>query len=165
MTRAQAAALAAAEDQAVDQPDDHVDDSNAIEKDVSTAPTDEPSEREALAELTTDHLDTNNHEDADAVPGEEVAEPEEKEEEHKEEEQTNGDAKSGAQIEDQGTSNLLTTLTISLTSFQKLPLHQLSPSPTAYQSTKTLSSKRMSDCRPPSYRCSTSRLNARQPRI
>ena len=140
MTRAQAAALAAAEDQAVDQQDDHVDDSNENEKDASTTPTGEPSEREALAELTTNQLDTSTHEDADAVSGEQVDEPEEKKEGHKEEEHTNEEAEDGANIEHQGASNNVpsTPLNISLTSFQKRLLHQLSPSPMAYQSTKTL---------------------------
>lgn len=107
MTRAQAAALAAAEDQAVDQHNDHVDDSNENQKDASIKPpTGEPSEREALAELTTNHLD-NHNDDTDAVPGERVDQPEEqeKEEDHKEEDQTNGEAEDGARVQDQGTSN------------------------------------------------------------
>jgi hypothetical protein len=113
MTRAQAAALAAAgeeADEAVDNHNDHVGDKNDNEKDASTTPTGEPSEREALAELTN-HLDTNNHEEADAVPGEHDNEPQEQEEEeeHKEEEQTNGEAENGDKIEDQGITNPLPT--------------------------------------------------------
>ncbi|KEQ74116.1 hypothetical protein M436DRAFT_72480 [Aureobasidium namibiae CBS 147.97] len=121
MTRAQAAALAAAEDQAVDQPNDHLDDSNENEKGASTTPTDGPSEREALAELTTNRLDTNKHQDADAVSGEQVDEPEEqvKEEEHKEEEHTNGDAESGAQIGDQESTS---APTVPITNGK--PIHQ-----------------------------------------
>ena len=112
MTRAQAAALAAAEDGAVDQHNDHVDDTNENDKDASTTPTGEPSEREALAELPTNQLDTDNHKDADAVPGEQVDKPEEqeKEEEHKEEEKTNGEAADGAKDQDQGIPNTLAVL-------------------------------------------------------
>jgi hypothetical protein len=116
MTRAQAAALAAAgeeADEAIDNHNDHVDDDNDNEKEASTTPTGEPSEREALAELTH-HLDTNNHEEADAVPGEDDNEPEEQEEEqeHKEEEQTNGEAGNGEKIEHQGTTNPLPTTSL-----------------------------------------------------
>lgn len=110
MTRAQAAALAAAEDQAVDQHNDHIDDGNENENDASITPTGEPSEREALVELTTNHLDTDN-DGVDAVPGEQIDEPEEqeKEEEHKEEDQTNGKAEDGARVQDQGISNAFTS--------------------------------------------------------
>lgn len=107
MTRAQAAALAAAgeeADEAIEHHSNHVDDNDDNEKEASTTPTGEPSEREALAELTH-HLDTNNHGEVDAVPGEHADELEEQEEEkeHKEEEQTIGEAENGEKIEHQGT--------------------------------------------------------------
>ncbi|KAI4752894.1 hypothetical protein E4T52_10125 [Aureobasidium sp. EXF-3400] len=123
MTRAQAAALAAAgeeADGAVDNHNDHVDDKNDNEIDASTTPTGEPSEREALAELTN-HLDTNNHGEVDAVSGEHADEPEEQEEEkeHKEAERTNGEAENG---EDVGNQVTAPTSTVSITN--GISIHQ-----------------------------------------
>jgi hypothetical protein len=114
MTRAQAAALAAAGDEAdvaVEHHDDHVN--NDDEKNGSSTPTGESQEREAWAELNN-HLDTNNVEDTDAVPGEHVEQPEEQEQEQpaeqtKAEEETNGEAQNGDKSADQGTPNSLPT--------------------------------------------------------
>jgi hypothetical protein len=114
MTRAQAAALAAAGDEAdvaVEHHDDH--DNNGDEKNESTTPTGESEEREALGELDN-HLDTTNHEDTDAVPGEDVEESGEHEQEQeaeqtKAEEKTNGEAQNGDMISDQGTTNPVST--------------------------------------------------------
>jgi hypothetical protein len=125
MTRAQAAALAAAGDEAdvaVEHHDDHVN--NDDEKNESITPTGESQEREALGELDN-HLDTNNVEDTEAVPGEDVEESEEQQQEQgaeqtKAEEETNGEAQNGDKISDQGTPNSLpiTFLNMSPTSLQ-----------------------------------------------
>jgi hypothetical protein len=108
MTRAQAAALAAAGDEVVDQHKDQLDDHNDEEKIEST--TGEAGEREALAELTHP-VDNNNDEEIDAVPGEHVDEPVEQREEQgaekeSEPEHTNGQSED---LEHQGIPNALPT--------------------------------------------------------
>ncbi|KAI4847845.1 hypothetical protein E4T44_04280 [Aureobasidium sp. EXF-8845] len=101
MTRAQAAALAAAGDELVDQHNDQLDDINRDDKIEST--TGESGEREALAELTHP-LDTNNDEENNAVPGEQVDEPEEQEENQEAEKKSESKETNSDKVEDQDAS-------------------------------------------------------------
>jgi hypothetical protein len=107
MTRAQAAALAAAgDDVVVDQHTDQLDDINHDEKFEST--TGESGEREALAELTHP-LDTNHDKETDAVSEEQVDEPEEHKEEQEAEKETAQEETIGDKTQDQGIPNTLPT--------------------------------------------------------
>lgn len=109
MTRAQAAALAAAGgDEVVDQHNEQLDDNNDDDDEKIESTTGESGEREALAELTHP-LVTNDDEETDAVPGEQVDEPEEQKgnqeaEKESEQEEINGDT-----TQDQGSPNALIT--------------------------------------------------------
>lgn len=101
MTRAQAAALAAAEAEANGAEPGAANDNNELDyddtKNGSTTPTGEPQEREALAELTT-NLDTSKESRDGPVDNQEL--------EHEEiegktnEEQTNGDAQNNSEQEE-----------------------------------------------------------------
>jgi hypothetical protein len=104
MTRAQAAALAAAGDDVIDQHNDTVDDNNDEEKIEST--TGEAGEREALAELTHP-LDNNNDEEIDAVPGEHGDEPEEQKLEEESAKESEQEEMNGDKIQDQGIPNTI----------------------------------------------------------
>ena len=107
MTRAQAAALAAAGDDVVDQHNDQLDGNN---EDLSTKSSGESGEREALAELTH-FLDTNDDKDTNAVPGEDVDEPEEQKEEQETEKKSEQEEINSDKNQDQGISNTFPTTT------------------------------------------------------
>ncbi|KAH0366768.1 hypothetical protein KCU65_g5143, partial [Aureobasidium melanogenum] len=109
MTRAQAAALAAAEAEAEVAEPGAANDNNEQDyddkKNGSTTPPNEPQEREALAELTT-NLDTNKETDDGPVDDQELDDAEIVEETN--EEQTNGHApNSSEQGDHQGMSETI----------------------------------------------------------
>ncbi|KAH0392688.1 hypothetical protein KCU89_g13198, partial [Aureobasidium melanogenum] len=105
MTRAQAAALAAAEAEANGAEPGAANDNNEHDydnaKNGSTTPTEEPQEREALAELTT-NLDTSKESDDGPVDNQELEDGEI--EAKTNEEQTNGEAQNRQQGDQQETS-------------------------------------------------------------
>jgi hypothetical protein len=108
MTRAQAAALAAAEDEVVDQHNEQLDDNNDDEKIGST--TGESGEREALAELAHPVI-ISNDEETDAIPGGHIDEPEEQKEDQEAEGKSEHEITNGhpEDLEHQGILHILPT--------------------------------------------------------